>query len=443
MSRKNTHTLFFLLGLSMAIVLFLVANSPQPWAILPLFGAFSLGILFVFGPISALFALLFVRPLVDFSSEKTLLTLSGFSINFASALGTATVVGISILLLKKYFDIKKIPLLTAWGLFILWTILSLPFSINPSASVSEIVRILALFGIFCLAFALSKQNKNLFEKIFLVIIFSAIIPLAVSFYQFSSKTGLSTSFEEVGNRVFGSFAHPNPFAYFMALAVSLSIFFIFKKENLQRIFAIAFFPLALLSIGMTYTRGTWLLVAGVIILFGVIKKRTLLAVFAGLVLVAYFLAPPFQDRVNSIFSLESSSSISWRISLWQDTFGYVWERPFLGHGIGTSEDLILEKRGAGFGSTITHNDFLRMALDVGLIGLVLYLYLFISLIVLLVKKYQKEKTQDKKTALLAFSCFVVMLFLASAVDNIFATSALQIAFWASAGTLVSLPAGRQ
>jgi O-antigen ligase len=109
------------------------------------------------------------------------------------------------------------------------------------------------------------------------------------------------------------------------------------------------------------------------------------------------------------------------------------QQPLLGYGVGTSNEIILKNRGPLAGSSDAHNDYLRVALDAGLIGLFGFLFLIISLLMKLAKIYLKQKKPRLKTLSFVILMITGGFYIISFGDNILANTALQWALWALLG----------
>jgi O-antigen ligase len=81
-----------------------------------------------------------------------------------------------------------------------------------------------------------------------------------------------------------------------------------------------------------------------------------------------------------------SLNVTGRDALWSANWGWFKERPVIGHGAGASDTLTnaLPFHGAGH----PHNDYLRILVDYGLIGFVLWMTAFLALLRLTWKRWQ-------------------------------------------------------
>lgn len=109
-------------------------------------------------------------------------------------------------------------------------------------------------------------------------------------------------------------------------------------------------------------------------IFSLEKNRLRLAVFVG-VLFLVFLSPPVLSRFLTSFSFSDTSSTE-RIALWKEAVGAIGESPVLGVGLGnylaTARPLYAPET-----PFYAHNLYLDVATETGLVGLALFLTLFV------------------------------------------------------------------
>lgn len=426
-------------GVAIAFLFLWIAFSiTQP---LNIFLSF-LGLIFIafiiIDPLKGLFLLILIRPTLDIFTNHSLFLIGNHSLNVASFLA---ILAIFFALIAWIINLKKtstIPLKKTFLFFILFTFLSVFYSINPTGSLIEWLRILSILSLYLLGFILIKNSDD-FKKLIYIIIFSTLIPGIFAFNQFLTEGGMTIIDEGITNRIFGTFAHPNLFAYYLIIPLALLIFLMFKNEFKEKVdyFPLLFFTPIFTLLLLTYTRGAWLSFLIVILIFGALKYRKLLAGAILVLILIYFVFPPLHNRVNDLFYLKPGSSITWRINLWKDSLRYSQERIIAGYGIGTANQVILEKRGQEMGSPDPHNDYLKILLEGGLLGIISYLAVILSLIFTLLRGFVKSESVFGKNLYLLFLGITVALYIMSFADNILRNTALQWIFWVLLGGLFS------
>ncbi len=185
----------------------------------------------------------------------------------------------------------------------------------------------------------------------------------------------------------------------------LSLYFLLKTKKIQRVFNIAVMSLFIYIILYTGSR-----TALIMMLFGIMvyitlryPKKMLRNIFVSIVILAavYYLIMNVESLYNIIgVRIESAISLAFGDSskadssaVLRNTFivnGIEWftERPILGYGLNNYRYL----NGIATGrATYAHNTFIELAVDLGIIGLILYYGYYIRLIVGMFKKTQRSQ----------------------------------------------------
>lgn len=378
--------------------------------------------------------ILFLRPLLDLSVNNIVFANNVFELNILSLLGILMVF-LSFLFVfvngHHWKSLSKNKLFQAWLVFVFIALITLFSSFYLFESIKELLRLISIFSAFLVGFLLLRAPKDL-SNLIKIIIWSAFPPSILALFQVINKTGLP---EEHMYRAFGSMTHPNMFAFFLILAISMSIFLVLniRKSRLE------FYIYALLAIFysfilfFTYTRGAYLALLLVFFLIGVAKFKKFLVFGVLFLIIMYTVSSPLQDRFNSIFQPDPYGSISWRFDLWRDSYNYFQARPWQGYGVGNAEKIIASQRDFRLGSPEPHNDYLKLALDGGYPLLFSYLALILFLFISFWRNYWQEKRPRLRNFFLFFAAFSVSIFIMSGGDNILNDTALQWQIWALAG----------
>ena len=388
-------------------------------------------------PKNGLYLIILLRPCLDIFTNEAIFSLFGFSINLPSVIGFLSIVFASFLLFKNRH--KKVPISIPWLIFLIIGLVSIFFSPDLNLSFKELIRLVSIFFIYLASFYTIKKNED-FVSLVKISISSAIIPSIIATYQYITKTGLDIPLENVYNRIYGTFAHPNLFSYYLLIPITLSIliFFIGKREKVTNavIFALSLFFVIIL--GLTLTRGAWLAFVLIVLIIGALRYRLLLAGAVVIFFLSYLFIPSIHVRVDDLNTKRKGNSIEWRQQLWKDSLGYIKEKPVAGFGVGTANKIILERRGEQMGSPDPHNDYLKITLENGLLGLLSYISLACTALFYLVKNYFKtEKTKLKIIYLVIFALLSSLLIMSFA-DNVLRNTALQWTLWSLIGGLMGI-----
>lgn len=416
---------FFILSLLGSLALWLVA--------LLFLLAVTLVSSFVW-PRPAFVALMVLRTATDFLTDQTIFEINSQAINFTSLTGISVLIfALSIFIHQKAWT-KNIPLVWPWLVFLALAFFQMFFSIAPGSSLVELLRWSSFGALFFLGYALfpSGEKTTLLIK---TLVASALIPTAVAIIQ--AFSGLEF-FDGERWRVNGTFVHPNMLAFFLLLAITLTLFLFLSlpKKSLEKYLYLFLSLPFITALILTYTRGAWLAFFLIIFLVGLLKFRLFLASGLAIILCAYVFVTPFQARLNSLATFSVADSTVWRLELWKDAWDYSQNNLLFGTGPGTATTVIGQHRAPVLGSTEPHNDYIKLILETGLLGLGAYLALLFSLFYRLWTGYQREKWPRRKLLFFFMFVFSIALYLSSAGDNILKDSSLQWSFWALVGALM-------
>ena len=285
--------------------------------------------------------------------------------------------GIGILAKNNHIELNRISMTLL--ILILWSIISLLWSISPIRTVIEGIQLLSFLLIYVLAKKLTEDGLDKLTKV-LFLVTGGISLLGMLEYLFVS-----------GSRIHATFTNPNPFGiymvmmFFMSSAMSLR-----SKSKGFMIFSILFLSVVFLS-GSRASIGA-LAVALIIPFFGISKselKKSIIRfaiiivssfVFSQIALYAsvYIRENVFVDKslLDSITRSSSfvTSSLKGRLEFWRVAFDLFKSKPILGFGNGTFFSAYYIEYGMNeWYSRFTHNHYLQMAAEIGTVGVGLFL----------------------------------------------------------------------
>jgi O-antigen ligase len=420
---KQLAGILIAIGLVLILALNIFLIQPISLALILAAGLIT-AIIYLHNPLIGLLFLIVIRPSIDQFSEKLsvnigdTLTLSG-----SSFLGILLIILSSILLLKS---IKKIPwqkLIIFWALYLLSILVSIIFSIDKPASFYEFIRVLSIFLIFINALILIKNKKSFIYSLFAVLI-SAIIPFTLALYQALTTSGLGGT-GGIESRLFGTFSHPNSFASFVVIIISIIAFLIiqkgeFKKTNVSNWFLYGALLISVIILLATFSRGALLAFLVFIFILSLLRSPKYIIFVAILFVVVFSVSQDFRDRIEDVYNPPADSSIRWRFQQWEKMYELYLKNPIKGYGAGT--ETIIHEKEFGFyaGNPYTHNDVLRSALETGIFGLITFTALWLTTIITLFFQFV--------TAELAFSMS----------SNIFRGTATQWTLWFLIGIALAI-----
>lgn len=210
-------------------------------------------------------------------------------------------------------------------------------------------------------------------------------------------------------RASGPFPDPHMFSYYVGMAAPLAFSLYFWDRSWRWLLVGILLLIAdLLSfsrggyIGLMFSIGV--VVAGLFwsSLFSLRRALLLCGIIAAVLILG--VSTPLGTRFLSSFSSDDGSNTE-RLRLWQEALVHIGERPLLGVGLGNYP--LLVKPGAGYREPIyAHNLFLDIALELGIVGLSLFLG-FVGLVARsLFRVFSKTRDQGALFLLASLAVFL-------------------------------------
>ena len=370
--------------------------------------------LYIFSPV--IYLLLLTRASLD-----PILKLTDFGgISLGALLNLTLVVLFFGGLLQRRGTISA-TVLRLWAGFLIVGIISIITSPIPITSFRSFVSILTYFSIFSFAYSFVKSEKDL-AAVMKLIIYASLIPFATSVFQFMFPDSYITSYS--GFRLFGSFSHPNIFAFFLVLVASVSFFCIkseavlFSKRYVRVCYILI--PLCAICLIATQTRSAWIAFFAIFLIYGLLYERKYLVVVCCIGVVALFL-PFVQDRIADLASdsqitdtgAEKLNSYAWRKVVWLSSWDFIQNKIWFGHGYDTFShyflDFFILEESKGFDA---HNAYVQVTFDMGFLGLIAFMVLLFGILI----KFIRHLYIDPKGICLYIS-FIFAFMLVCYSDN--------------------------
>ena len=386
-----------------------------------------------------LLALVLLRPSLDILSQwefQLHSSLPYFNINLM--LGGLVFLAALFYLMPKFKQVWSFPLFFPIKIFLGLAFVSIFYSIDKFGSSQEFVRLATIFLLYFLAYQLIEHKKDFF-LLLKVILASYILPAFFALIQFVFGLGLADDFGGF-QRIYGTFAHPNPFAFYTIFVLALVIALALSKKLLSQpnnLWLWAGAGLLAFLVLATYSRSALFALLLFLLFFGIFKYRKLLLAGLAIFAIGYLFFPAFQERLWELITLDPYGSVVWRFRLWKDVLPIALWQPLFGQGLGCFEKITEFYRGLKFGSLEAHNDYLKILVENGIIGLLAYLSIIIGLLISLWKRFRKAVPQYKSLALGIF-VVVLSLYSVSMFDNVLRATALQWNLWILLGAWLKL-----
>lgn len=327
---------------------------------------------------------------------------------------------------KPKFEYLSLLIFPVFGLYFLWSIVSLIPAINPAEGTYDIVKTFLSLALLIYAVQIFIEYKSAFSLLVKGVIISAVIATSIGLFQYFDKVPGNAGYQLYLSlyEIKGLMAHKNQFAISLFLMLPFTLFGVFNMKKWWWWLSLYSTLLILINIVILQTRSVWVATVVFVISLGILwfaffKKnkfksyaglyKKALAVAGILVVVmagSYFI---FQKsgtvqmvnyQVSSLFDTKSDNNQG-RLKMWESTWNLSKENLFMGVGTGNWRIAIVPYYQTNYGADYQnwrrpHNDFLWVLSEKGIPGLLLYLLIFIMLATYGFKILLKEEEKDNR-----------------------------------------------
>lgn len=330
------------------------------------------------------------------------------------------------LLLGRH-GLRRRPYVLSLGALILLGAASYTWSVTPTETVAQVQRFTALLVLLCTAIVATKDVRDL-RRVMACILAGAIVPVAVGLIQLANG---DYDEREGVFAILGTFDFANGYALFLSLILLLAPVAVSQVRQLApRVAGAAFIGLAGLCFFLTYSRIVWIGLVLAIAVLAVVQYRKLIGV-AALGVVIVIVATPstvlkVQDRFSDLSPSSAdyrSNSLSWRLENWKRMAPYGNEKPLVGWGLGSYKDLTLVEFGGvdktwsdppetptgGPTGVSAHNDYMKLYVELGLVGVGLWLGTLVALCVALWRARAHPKVRPWAGVMFAYMVALVIM----------------------------------
>lgn len=426
------------LVLGAVLALALISSSPltelHPIFLLalPLMCLAVLGM--VVSPRTVVLGLIFSRVLLD-PLLNTTKSEGGFG--FGAVFNLAIVVLTAYLMLSQPRPAwTRGAFFKSWVVFIAVCVAAAAFSPFPAGGMRGIFNLLSYL---CMAMIPSYLGPEKNDKKFWIgaLFLSTLLPVMIANLDMARG---GTPSVDAGNRILGTFTHPNILGFYLVWVMMLALFVIksglFRLNGLQRILMTGYFLNLIVLLAATRTRNAWICAWLFFFAYGVIKERRYL-IYCGALLAAGLSVSTVATRMTDIFSQNSVevNSLAWRFQVWGDSLPAILEKPFLGHGVGSfrelsSSFLVANKEGAE-----AHSVYIQLLFEAGAAGLIAYAAIFWNLIRDFFRRFRRSFGGLSAEYALALSYLFIYLLIGVA-DNLLGYLTLNWYVWFFIGVLL-------
>lgn len=313
-------------------------------------------------------------------------------------------------------------------------------SVNPDGSLpSALMMVCLMLGYFITVNLIN--TRELLKRVTTATVSSAVIVSIIGICQYflgeaSQVWQDMTMFSDIAGRVTSTFGNPNILAEYIIMVFPVAAAFFFSSRDRRGKFNSFLTCVALFScLILTWSRGGWLgLIIGMLIFFIFMTRKTVTFLFfAGVSLPFLPLIIPenIWNRFTSIGNLADSST-SYRVHIWEASLNML--RDCFGSGIGIGEAAFsqvypLYAYAGVENAPHSHNLFLQIALELGIIGLTVFTVIMLIFIKNSISRAVNTRERRPRLLILGGMCGILSVLVQGMTDHVWYNYRIFLMFW--------------
>lgn len=356
--------------------------------------AIVIGFIFIFDRYMLFFIIILSRSSIDLILETTRLG----SFGLGAVLNALVIIMAMIAVFQGPRSIRDL-LRKTWLPFLTIAFLTIFIAPDFSLAMKSFLGLLSYASIFILAVTVIKSEED-YARWIRAVFFSSLVPVIFGFIDLVN--GGYHGPESEGLRINSTFGHPNIFAFYLVLMISLSFYFYKTKvayiSDFIRRTLPAYILIMLVLLVLTKTRSAWVSCAVFFTMYALIYERKYL-LYISLAPVVAFMIPEVRDRLldlgqgNEVINYSKLNSYAWRKLIWHDGLSFMSpSHYFFGYGIEAfkerSIDFFTMSGGVKMGA---HSVYVQLLFETGALGVAAYIWLHVKTATLLIPFYEKNK----------------------------------------------------
>lgn len=339
--------------------------------------------------------------------------------------------------IKSIRDFFTNPLTICLTLLIIVMLFSVCYSYNKKIALTETARFASYICLFFVIKYGISDNKFYKNMINIYLCISAALSI-FGIYQFFTGADLQNKFRykysyNVDVKVASTLTNPNNFGAYLILCVfPIFMLCVYEKSKRKKIIYIALDLLILINIILTFSRNAFLgIILGIIVLT-IIYSRKLLYIFVPGGIIAAFIP---QVRIRLLQIGDSTQNES-RIKLWKTALKMFKEHLLFGVGNGNYITLYAkyvakysDLQYNSYSYSASHNSYLKVMAELGLVGIVLFILTIIIVIIDLYKFIKGFKKNFFGHFYIGFFASLMAFLFMNVSDNLFFVPKTTTYFW--------------
>jgi len=346
--------------------------------------------------------------------------------------------------INRRFIIEHTELALPLSLFFLWSLSSVIWSILPGVTFKFVRRELLVYLILFYLVRHSLDSEAKLKKMVTVCFSSALFIHAYGIFSFFMGYAI------FNGRLIATFSHPNVFGLYAAATISFAMSFVVSPGEGFKVKILPFLVLitGVSALVFSSSRANMLGLVIAFLIMSVIKERRLLLILVFLLLFMIILSP-FQRPDLTVFRISQLPNLfkidrgplGERYYMWYAAFHIIKDNPIAGIGYGkVFGDEYIKRIPPGAiedQQSHSHNVILEVALETGIVGLFLFLWLHLSLLKYLFFAMKIKESGLSKRFLVGYALFFLTFSMNGLVDFI-SRNRLGLLFWFLTSIMVGI-----
>lgn len=282
------------------------------------------------------------------------------------------------------------------------------------------------------------NTKRKFHIAMVIFLAGGVIVSLYGIYQYLNPAKYSgvwvdtEMFEDIGFRVYSTFANPNVLGEYLLLVIPFAgAYVITEKTWIRKIVALIAVGIMMLCLLMTYSRGCYLgILVAMAIFFVMLDKRFILLGIVGLVLLPIVMPETIINRFMSIGDMKDSST-SYRVNIWLGTINMLKDYWMCGTGPGIEayNQVYPLYSYSGISAPHSHNLYLQIMCDSGIVGISTFIAILYKFYKTAFSSVVLEKIKENKMFIIASISAISAFAVQSMTDYTFYNNRVLLIFW--------------
>lgn len=340
---------------------------------------------------------------------------------------------------KKVYKKEKIHTTPIDGPLVIFFIV-LVFSVVFSITLNQSIKDMYFYsGILLMTFMVSRDldKKNLKGILMVFAGVAAIVAIYGIFQYFTGEMGGHGWVDVKTNpnlkaRAYSTMENPNILAEYLVIAGSISVALFLDSKNIWRkLLLVAITGIIFVGLLLTMSRGGWIAFAISCIIILTAEDKRVIPVMLLLGAVSIFFLPDVViERLKTIGSVKDSSN-AYRFLIWSASLGML--KDFWASGVGLGYAAFIKAYPnymlPGIKAAHAHNSYLQMAIEIGVFGLLAFLWGVFKSYGTGIRVWLKAKDSFYKRIVVASMGAVSGLLFHSLVEHVLFDYRIIFSFW--------------